>query len=238
MSKKTITAYSNLPKSLWVGQTHCIVGISVGQMYHEGSRLRAIFDFVAANFGKATILIADSLKRYTLTMKKGGSPVNFWEEAIQLGNEWLNRNKHIIQSIPIPYEITQYSYWLTTPEYPDFITNVHRIYKENSHFEEAVHIDASNYLARYQARKPQEKFHLESLFPLCIDFLLEEVAVCALLSQSIGTTVECYPGTMPQCYKIFSEYNIDNAPRNLKNWVYVSIEFTDISVAGSLTFTV
>lgn len=214
MGKKIpFIAIPNLPKTAWEGEKTCIVGISVGQAYHEGRRLRAIFDFAANNFAEVIILVADSLRRYSLSLKYEQPPEALWDEALQLGDEWLQRNQKALDRFSNPYRITRYRDWVTHSEFSARIAQVRTLYDDNRQVQDAVDQDIVAYLKRYNGRGPKKRLEVESSYYACREFLLEEIAVCSLLSEKWGVSLETYPGNMLKTFRIFSSgiLPIDNS---------------------------
>lgn len=229
MAKKPLLeVYPLVISGCWEKSDTCIVGISVGQHYHEGRRLTAILNFAASNFESVVILVADSLKRFTFSIKKGSVPEAYRADAVRLGDEWLSRNANKLAGIKVPYRVLRYSNWSCGAEFAERIQTIRTIYVNENLLENAVRTDSDDYLTKLSSRGWQSPLSQKKLYHACAEFLLEELAVCSLVSESVGSSTECYPGPMLNCFRLLTEDSFANIPLPLVNWCYIPLGFKPI----------
>lgn len=172
----------------------CILPISIGQPIHEGKKFEATLNLVNSTFKKATILIDDSIQRFTM---KISSPIDelsqLRSKAIRLGKEWLERNSTIINSLEIENNVIHWDFWIENPNYPEFNKIVLDYYSSSATYKNAIHENINVFLSRFNAKNKQlSKIELDEAFKLCLDYLLEECSSMMLWASS-GYDFEIYP---------------------------------------------
>lgn len=115
-----------------------IIGISVGQDYHEGQKLQAIIQAANQHYAKCIFVIGDSLQRFNYQIS-GMSALEAYEKAREAGDLWLygktisstdtknntvlspspfdqeekmGGNLEAIKQLKIPYEVTRWDEWI------------------------------------------------------------------------------------------------------------------------------
>ncbi|MCX7115280.1 MAG: hypothetical protein NTW08_05180 [Gammaproteobacteria bacterium] len=158
----------------------CLMPISVGQRVHEGEKLASVIKLVSTAFQTCTILVDDSIQRYTLAIERLSEPDLLYDEALMLGRAWLMRNQDIISQLSIPYQVLRWDDWLKHAAFQAQHERVSQLYHHNSMYKAAIHQNVDAFLARDVGRNPMCDSKRARIEQLCVDYLLEECAVMCL----------------------------------------------------------
>lgn len=161
-------------------ESHCLMPISVGQSVHESEKFSAVIKLVNASFKTCTILVDDSVQRHTLAIYSQLEPQDLYDDALELGQQWLLRNQNRYSQLTIPYQILRWDDWLKHPDFENHLVRVHRFYCDNQQYKEAIHKNVDDFLTRYLGRDMIFALDMERSVRLCVDYLLEECAVMCL----------------------------------------------------------
>ncbi len=74
-------------------KSHCLMPISIGQKIHEGEKFIATMRLVERTFARCTILLDDSVQKYTLKIRSEKDLETLHQQAIEAGTDWLQRQK-------------------------------------------------------------------------------------------------------------------------------------------------
>lgn len=161
---------------------------------------RALLDWAQEELAEATGL-----------SMKGSSEEEASAEAIEEGDEWINRNKKALDKIQCTKSYTQWQEWLDTPKFKETHKALLAYYDENSEFQEAVAADA---LSLERRRKERGKNVPDSFIGHSIDYLLEEMTVFAMQTAKKNLfALEVYPGSNLEAAKHF--LRLDPARRDM-----------------------
>lgn len=190
-----------IPQSLPpMGHPSCILPISVGQKYHEQKYLLCTLKKINKCFGKCCILLCDVLQRYTFSMNVEDRPplalsAEAFEQAKILGEEWLFRNKEILQSLTIDWETLRWQTLLTHPKFDQHNTMVNALIASDLHLRKLVNNTAKSYIAKKIENRVLSQQYAEEYFLLEIQYLIEEMSVLSLLFEMQKFDYEVYAGT-------------------------------------------
>ncbi len=204
-NKKTYKAsFSNTPESEknYLKAKHCELLISVGQPYHEDEKFRATVKEANRLFKKCTIIVGDTLQRYTLAIKDAEhrSPEELYELSKKLGDEWIERNRPIMEEeFQIPFNIVRWDYFLESDKFKKDIVIIKNLYNEDNRYKEIIQetIDA------FLLRNLKNDVLYDTFCNYSRDFLLEESA-CVLQYKDLGCEFEIYH-TITKLYSIICE---------------------------------
>ena len=168
----------------------CVLGISVGQKYHENGKFHASIRLVNKHFGYCNILVADTLQRYTMSIKQQ----NIDEKEIYIlskkaGDAWIERNMRYISELTIPYVISRWDEWLADNRYQYYSKQVSELYNNDAVYKDAVETIACDFLAKRDSLNVKNQ---KLAFDLCLKYLLEESAVACLWVER-GHKFDVYP---------------------------------------------
>lgn len=167
-----------------------IVPISVGQKYHEAGEFEATMKLIDKSFKECIILVADTLKRYSIDILK---QTRNEEEATllakQKGDQWLDRNMKYIDALYIPHKVCRWDEWMAHSEYPVYYNSVHQLYDNNQEYKDSVREVVEQFVFR------KEGSHDSAwLVPSITYFLEESIGVCLYIKAGFKFTV--YPNSV------------------------------------------
>ena len=173
------------------GFSKCLMPISIGQKCHEGDKLSATIELVNRSFKSCVILIDDSVQRHTLNIISPEKKLNeLYEQSIREGDGWLLRNKHIVNSIKIPFYIIRWDKWLYHENFNLKYEKVDKLYNNNASYRESIDINIQEYVERF--KKKGIAFDEKHAFSCCLNYLKEECAgMCLWIDESCE--FELYP---------------------------------------------
>lgn len=166
--------------------------ISVGQSVHESEKFSAVIKLVNASFKACTILVDDSVQRHTLAINSQLEPQDLYDDALELGQQWLLRNQKRYSQLTIPYQILRWDDWLRHPDFENHLGRVRRFYCSNQQYKESIHKNVDDFLTRYLGRNESPALDMQRSVRLCVDYLLEECAVMCLWTHG-KYNFELYP---------------------------------------------
>lgn len=79
----------------WKEHSHCRIQMSLRDERYEGDKLLAILEWSSARFEKVTLVLSDTLIRYSLMYKLGISEHKAAKQTKKMAEEWLQRNYFI-----------------------------------------------------------------------------------------------------------------------------------------------
>ncbi len=188
--------------------------ISVGQPYHEGPKLAAAVKWAKDNFQKQVIFLADTLQRYNMIMD-GMDPEEAMRLSKRLGDEWLERNKDIIDGI----EVYRWDQAVSGADYIVAKDQIDRFCNESIDAKDALEKAICEVAHRRQV--PDKEF--ASFFNLSKQYLLEEAAGKAVENE-LYPGVSAYPGSTPDIWTLFSSAPDCAIPTGLINDNVITLE--------------
>ncbi len=170
----------------------CLMTISVGQSVHEGEKFAACVDIVKYNFKACTILVDDSLQRFSMAIDSGLTPEDHYQESIIEGDLWLERSKTIYNKMENLQKILRWDDWLKHPNYNDVYNKINELYKTCQDYKMAINQTAETYVSRYMTRLTNKTFDYKRAIELSVDYLKEECAALCLWTEG-KYDFEVYP---------------------------------------------
>lgn len=180
---------------LSASKSHALLPISVGNFDHEGERFSATIDIVGTTFKRLTILVCDTLQRFT-RMALGEYIVE--EEACNIaknaGKLWFSRHLKTLRSCKIPYELFHWDYWRLSPHFIEARNIILAKTKKDSEYHAAIMASVYSFRERYSRCHPHKK--LNDLFERwCFEYLVEECAIM-LLWRDLDFNYLVYPSKL------------------------------------------
>jgi tRNA-dependent cyclodipeptide synthase len=168
--------------------------ISLGSAAHEGEWFRALLAWVGAHHARTYICIADTLQRHNRMARWGESATEAHVRSRRDGDAWFERNRRVLEALPIPYVLGRWSDWLADPRYPAARRAVRALHRDSPALRDEIDRDADRYL-RSLARRGTPVPDRTSAVRRARAFLLEETAVFPLMMEDYPGD-EVYPGSM------------------------------------------
>lgn len=199
---------------------NCILGISLENKSFITAKLVGMVDWACQHFENCTVVIGDSIHRYTLEIK-GLNEDYAYHKALRLGREILDINHSVFESYAehCNIKIVLCSQIQQSPHYHHYYSQLENLYLTNPHFSISLQTFADTFVER--RADLDENYYSESIKKSCI-YLLEELAVFACLSDQ-GGQVFIYPGALNILIEI-AEGLYPDAPDALKKLVYIALK--------------
>lgn len=127
----------------------CILPISIGQKVHEGEKFAATLKLIEKSFQRCTILLDDSIQKYTLKITSNEDLEILHQKAITAGTEWLDRQRTIIKSLSIKCDIMRWDDWVNKPLFVKMYEQVLALYYKNVEYKISFDNTARTFLLRF-----------------------------------------------------------------------------------------
>lgn len=184
----------------------CVLPISVGQPYHEGEKLLATINLInKSQLAHCTIVIADSLQKHNLI-----NDPHPYETSMLLGDNWLERNKNILDTLTISHQIIRWDPWLKHNKYAEYRCAIEKEYISNPNYRHAFDESIHQFIQRKSARNEEIRHTSHQiLYNSGLQYFLEECVVIVCMWEEGGYDYVMYPQVRPSAlsmtYKIFSK---------------------------------
>lgn len=221
-SNKLVKAsFKHFDKELLTPETsHCILPISVGQPYHEGKKMEATLELVNKTFKKCTILVCDTLQRYSHFMTSSGKT---FEEITEFsrneGDKWIKRNKKYIKNLTIPCEIQRWDDWLNHKECEKYKQYIEALYNEDKQYRNSVNNSVSAYVERLNRRVMNIQYDASHL---SMQYLKEEFAVIAFVMKNEQYNFYAYPTNIDSIKETLEKFE---AKKICHRCIFLDIKF-------------
>lgn len=178
-------------------KSNCIMPISVGLglTVHEGNKFLGTLKLINSAFNCFTILLDDSIQRYTMRILSNSSDEEIYAKAIREGDLWLERNSCILELSTIPYNIKRWDDWLNHSDYQNSREIIDKLYKTDHEYRSAIEETIKEFLVRFKKNIKEEdlyKFNHDYAYESCLLYLKEECSVMCLWAKE-SYDFEVYP---------------------------------------------
>jgi tRNA-dependent cyclodipeptide synthase len=172
----------------------CVLTISVGQKSHEGEKFAATIALINASFRSCTLLVSDTLQRYTMAIGDRQEDADFfYEQALKEGDEWLVRNKKYYGQLDMLKGIVRWDTLLKAPCYHEEKNKIRLSAQNDPEYRKSFEDTIDQFLARYDQHLNENiDFDEKRARRLCFDYLLEECAILSLLVE-LNCRFDVYP---------------------------------------------
>ncbi|HRD70465.1 MAG TPA: hypothetical protein PK657_09990 [Legionella sp.] len=172
-----------------------ILLISVGQAYHEEKYLLAAVNAInKEKFGFCTIALADSLQRHNYSHINGHESA--YAIALKNGQDWLERNLSIINSLDIPFEIIHWDQWLADENYLQCQDAIDFAYTNDHNYKYSIDFTIDSFIERTSKRECFVDKSIDTLRSSCLQYLKEECAIIMPLWATLNYDYVIYPKPM------------------------------------------
>ena len=180
--------------------------ISVGQPYHEGEKLTALFDWINRNpsISRVQICVNDYLQRWNY-IANGTSPDIAKEQASLAGAEWIARNENLFQTLTCQdIDIIRWATWLNKPLYNEASNALETTLCTTQGRDLAASIKADCEAILTRRKKHFAVTNDQTFLECSSSFIKEELAVIAV-QQFEKPMADVYPGSVLQSTKWFQD---------------------------------
>ena len=195
-------------------------GVSLENNNFTHARLLALLEWISRRFSRCAVLVGDSIHRITLQSNHGWTEEVATKRALELGQEFLNREQNTFKKFEGRCTFTPVlcSEVENQPDCKAYHDDLKELFTQNSKFRASIQAFGEAYHSK--------KKHLlntsdwEDLVQSSCDYFLEEYAIFASLQKNHPALI--YPGTFSTLSEI-AEGEHPDAPTALKNLMAVSL---------------
>lgn len=217
----------------WRNYKRACLAISIGMSKFDGEKLAAIVSWINRNFEECIVQVADTLQRWNILVFEGLSESEARDKSLRLGSEWLDRNKEILNTITIPYEIIRWDSFLEHADYRETKYLFEKLYFESELYRFQVNQDIEIFLERRRKRGLSEIDRTR--FDICLQhYISEEMAVDTLIGRNKPTAF-IYPGSEVLTNQALRQGNVKGQPYGLQNTWHTWVEFNRLKTQHSLS---
>ncbi len=203
-----------------------IIGISVGGPNHEGKRFSALIDTINKiheKLNNCTIAVCDTLQRHNYMISGKVNEEQAFSKSRIAGDNWVERNKPILEKLKISYKIVRWDEWLKCTTYKSAVSKIKDLLCTSSDFQKDMQTSVETFSSRFTNR--HKELGLEGnisndlLKSCCRAYLIEE---CAIMMNvwPIYKADHCqhilYPGNMTKA--LSGAYENTVTQKNLFKW--------------------
>lgn len=201
----------------------CMLAVSLGSQTFEGAKLEATIEWIAENFKRCAVLVADSIYRLTLQVTRDLPAESSREVALQMGREFVDTYRPLFeQHSACHFEFVLFSDIEATPDFKAYFAGFVEFYQTDADFRTSVEGFSQLYLERGGKLDEEEIREVVWLKrQMATLYLLEESAVFALMNRD-GWPVLVYPGSI-RTFQDIAEGLFPGVPEHLKSLVFVSL---------------
>ena len=215
--------------------SECLLLISVGQEAHEGTLFELTIKLINASFGKCTVLLGDSIQRYTMALASNSEPESYYQAALKAGDDWLQRNSNALSKLTLPYKLVRWDDWLFHPNFANTKETIVVALEEDEQYRKAFMETVDGYLNRYKRQRSFiGHFDWRRSSRICLNYLIEECAIFCLWPE-LKCEFEIYPNAHNLAIEATRrKFLVPAFPDLLRS---VNLRFRHANLFGPLQFT-
>jgi tRNA-dependent cyclodipeptide synthase len=208
--------------------------ISVGQAYHEGTKLAAVVDWINRNASirSVDISVNDDLQAHSL-IALGHDSETALTLAARAGDEYIFRTRDIISKIKVPATIMRWSDWQQAPEMGDATAAFATAYDRHPQLRAACDAD-SRWIVDQRAKQGTPVDDVDRWIMHSTNYVREEMAVFAVQSAS-RPAAEIYPGRNLAAAEYFLSAPTVAGLEGLRNRYFTRVDFKRVVPASAST---
>ncbi len=231
-SKELLSKYTVRIKEITPAVTHkqlfrrrrCYLGISIGNPMFRGDYFEVLLHWISANFDACMIVIGDYLQRFNEHIFYGRSSEDAIRQALALGDQFLMENSRCLSAMPPgQFQISRWNSYLDSPEYRNARSILDRLFLDSYEFRASLDRTSAGFISRQMKHKKAPAVDRQTAIALSTQYLLEEIAVFAVLVER-GWTVEVYPGSEIPVLLDIAKGKFAHIPEFLKQRMNVELE--------------
>lgn len=195
-----------------------VLFISVGQLYHEGSKFLATIALINKYpFVQCDIVMADTLQRFNHYGRMSEQEARILSK--KSGDDWLKRNDSALSIFKIKHKIIRWDELLLHPDYNDLKKCILKEYQINSTYTLALHSNVETYIERLQSLNPG--CDVKNLFKFGVEYLIEECPIVMPLWAKMDYDFIIYPKPLTPGMAKTRELFVEPKFNNKCQWVYL-----------------
>ncbi len=218
---------SHMKKTVLQDHNTCMLGISLGSANSEGDRFEGSIRWIAQNFSRCILVVADSIYRYTLQVIHKAPMESATTDALKLGEAFIAAHAAIIDRYrdECDFEWRCMSQVEQHSDFESYHEAYKTLYEQDAQIQSAINDEADKYLAGLASADvvldSQEKDRASAI---SAKYFLEETAIFTCLCQQ-DTSVLIYPGTIKPL-QIFSQAGIEGVPDPILKLIMIRLNLS------------
>lgn len=200
-------------------EEHCMLGYSLQSLSFTPAKLAGMAEWISRHFSECSVLIGDGIHRMTLEIN--GTPAQYTtNRALKMGRDVIDDNTDIFNrhQSECRFHLISTAELQKTLNYHFYHQCLIRLFNEDERFKASVMLFAREFVSN---RFQQEPERLAYCIQLSCNYLLEEVAITALLLHQ-RVFVFVYPGALTIMQELSQGLHPD-APEEFKQLVSVNL---------------
>lgn len=167
--------------------------ISIGNEKQNGVKLKSMIDLINNTFKYCDIVVCDTLQRHNMK-DTFSSDKEFEQQSLNLGNNWIERNREALALLKIPHINYRWNDFLKRNDFEENRKKVLDAYNSDENFRTAFQNTANQFIKRNPTQRSYE------CIKYSIDYLIEECAIMMLMWQNKKYNYILYSGSEPECF--------------------------------------
>lgn len=203
----------------WRTMPVCEIGISPGNLCHEGEKLESILDWAAERFDHTLLTLSDTMYRHNF-MAQNMSPASALSAAEKLGTDWLMRNHSILETYQRKMTLKRWDEWLLHPDFDKVHSHLMIYISECEPLRQALNLDIQSFMAR-KVRQGQNA-DLAKMRYHSFNLITEEIA-CYILMGRLGYYARAYPSHDMKSFSFMRRPDTPEALKGFENIAHVEL---------------
>lgn len=207
-----------------MASTSISMGISMDNPQFQGENLNAVLQWISLHFKNCLIFIGDHLYPYTLAISNSFvSKIAPHHISVAVAELEVNISA-FAKTNDTQFAIVRLSDLARRESFENYKNMLINLHDCDSAFRASINRSANSYIQR-KAKRSALQIGFAAAFDLSVKYLIDEVAFYCLLTSE-GWTVEAYPGPEIPVLKEIIDGNILNAPKLLKDRIFIELKKT------------
>lgn len=240
LQKKRISSSCLAGKVIALG-----VSINADSNNHEGEHLAAMVDFINQSICKfAYIVVGDGYllapnyaidKNLDIKSPNQQELSNAYQEALQAGENWEQRNLPILEGIKVPHKIIHWNDILGHPSYRDVYDQLQTLYIADKDVQQGINNSIEEFFKRHHKRlqsssltfPPAEK----NVRDWSREYIIRESVGLLKILQLMRTDFVIYPGPELEALRVIRPHLLQGQESELVKWV--ELDFNRVKIRPS-----
>lgn len=167
------------------------LAVSITSRPEDEDKIIASIEMIGRTFHACAIVLGDSLARHTIAIENG-SDCDSGRIARQIGRDWAEKYRPIIEQQSIPIRLIHWDHWLEKKDFAEKKNLILSLYYHDQAFQDSVHEFVDEYIQRRQFQDSNTLCARDN----CLEYAIEELTVMLFLAHE-GWDYILYPSTFP-----------------------------------------
>ena len=202
-------------------ESSCVILISVGQLAHEGMKLKATIDICNNSFKFVTVAVCDSLQRHSIEISQCMKIEDAYLESKTLGTKWIEKYSDLLEKCNNGF--FRWDEWLLRKDFNQYKKTIIDAYSTCLTFKEAMNKTVDDYISRV-INRTEKSIKPELARKASFNYLVEECAIIMLMWQEKGYNYIVYPSPILEVIKATFDMFVAQKSDSLLRWVRLKLK--------------